>query len=326
MVTSEKRTVMEKNARIYVAGADTLVGAALGRQLEGQGFSNLLVGAGKEPDLTDSAQVDRFFAANAPQYVFLVAGDSGGILANQKYPADLMLNNLLVQTHVLRSAHQHGVDKLLFLASSCSYPRDCPQPMAVDSLLTGPLEPTNEAYSVAKIAGIKLCQAYRQQFGDKFISAIPANPFGIGDDFSLEDSHVIPALLRRMHQAKVQNAPSVTIWGTGAPRREFIFADDLADACIFALQAFDEAEPLNLGISSSLSIDELATLIKQVVGYTGALEYDTTRPDGMPYKALDSTRLTQLGWRPKTSFPEALAQTYQWVLQDQPDLGAVNVR
>ncbi|MBM4048356.1 MAG: GDP-L-fucose synthase [Planctomycetes bacterium] len=308
---------MDKQSRIYVAGAETLIGSALLRQLERQGHRNLVGQPGHAPDLADGAQVDAFFARTKPEFVFFAAGKSGGIRANQKYPADLMIDNLLAACHVIQAAHRHGVKKLLYLASSCSYPKHCPQPMRVESLLTGPLEPTNEAYAVAKLAGLKLCQAYRQQHGANFICGIPADAFGPGDDFSPEDSHVVPALIRRMHEAKLAHAASVEIWGTGSPRREFIFADDLADACLFAMRHYDGPEPLNLGGGSNLSIKELAETIQAVVGFAGELRFDTSKPDGMPLKGLDSSRLLALGWRPQTPFRDALEATYQWFLRAQ---------
>lgn len=306
---------MEKQARIYVAGSQTLIGLAILRDLERQGYQNIVGSAEEEPDLTDGAQVDTFFAKTTPQYVFLVAGKSGGIGANQKYPADLMLNNLLAGCHVIGSAHRHRVKKLLYLASSCSYPKHSPQPMRIESLLTGPLEPTNEAYALAKIAGIKLCQAYRRQFRANFICGIPGDAFGPGDDFSLEDSHVIAGLIRKVHEAKTLGAEFVEIWGTGAPRREFIFADDLADACIFIMREYDGSQPINLGGGSDLSINELAVLIKEVVGFSGALRFDTSKPDGMLLKILDSSELRAMGWRSRTPFRVALAVTYDWFLQ-----------
>ena len=308
---------MEKHAKIYVAGGQMLIGAAILRELERQGYMNIVARPGEEPELTNAVQVDAFFARTAPSYVFLAAGKSGGIRANQKYPAELMLDNLLVECHVIHSAYHYGVKKLLYLASSCSYPKHCPQPMRVESLLTGPLEPTNEAYAVAKIAGIKLCQAYRQQYGVNFIVGIPANAFGPGDDFSPEDSHVIPALIRKVHEAKELGLESVSIWGTGAPRREFIFADDLADACIFVMREYNNSKPINIGDESDMSIRELAELIKEVVDYSGELRFDTSKPDGMPLKILDSSQLRELGWRPKTSFRSALSATYDWFLQRQ---------
>jgi len=306
---------MDKDAKIYVVGGQTLIGAAILRRLEQQGYPHVVGRPEDEPEWTDAAQVDTFFAKTTPEYVFLAAGKSGGIWANQKYPAELMLDNLLVECHVIHSAYRHGVKKLLYLASSCSYPKHCPQPMRVESLMTGPLEPTNEAYAVAKIAGIKLCQAYRQQYGVNFISAIPANAFGPGDNFNLEDAHVIPALIRKMYEAKVLGTASIEIWGTGAPRREFIFADDLADACLFVMREYNDPQPINLGSGSEFSVRDLAMLIKEVVGYPGTLRFDTRKPDGMPLKGLDSSRLRELGWRPKTPFADALSATFEWFLR-----------
>ena len=305
---------MDRQARVYVAGGRTLIGAALLRVLAQQGYRNIVGKPGDEPDLTSASQVEAFWARTAPEYVFVAAGKTGGIQANQQHPADLMHDNLSIQGHVIQSAHRYGVRKLLYLASSCSYPRHCAQPMRPESLLTGPLEPTNQAYAVAKIAGIVLCQAYRQQDAAPFISAIPANPFGPGDDFRLEESHVIPALIRRTHEAKRQGAPAVTIWGTGTARREFIFADDLADACVFAMRHYDGWEPINLGGGGDRTIEALATDIKDVVGYQGELRFDATKPDGMPVKVLDASILQGLGWSPSTPFRQALAATYRWFL------------
>jgi GDP-L-fucose synthase len=290
---------------------------AILRKLERQGYTNIVGKPSEEPDLTDAGAVADFFVRQVPEYVFVAAGKSGGIEVNRKYPAQLMIDNLLVACHVINSAYHYGVKKLLYLASSCSYPKHCPQPMRVESLFTGPLEPTNEAYAIAKIAGIKLCQAYRQEYGANFIVGIPANAFGPGDDFSPDNSHVIPALIRKMHEAKVASSASVEIWGTGTPRREFIFADDLADACLFVMQEYDGAEPINLGGGTDLSIAELAELVKEAVGYLGGLRFDTSRPDGMPVKALDSSRLIAMGWRPATPFSTALAVTLSAFLQIQ---------
>jgi GDP-L-fucose synthase len=318
---------MEKHARIFVAGSRASAGAAILRQLKQQGYGEIVSGPaeGPELDLTDASQVESFFARTAPEYVFLVAGKTGGIAANQKYPAELMLDNLLVECHIINSAYRQGVKKLLYLASSCSYPKQCPQPMKEDALLTGPLEPTNEAYAVAKIAGINLCKAYNQQYRTRFISGIPANTFGPVDDFSLEDSHVVAALMRRMHQAKVLGSESVEVWGTGAPQREFIYVDDLADACVFIMQKYDGQGPINIGGGSSLSIRELAELIKEVVGYSGVLRFDMSKPDGMPLKMLDSSQLEVMGWQPKTSFYSGLLATYQWFLQTEQAKGMANV-
>jgi GDP-L-fucose synthase len=311
---------LEKQARVYVAGGQTLAGAAILRQLRSQGYSNIIGLDNGEPALTDVVAVNDFFSLYQPDYVFLAAGKSGGIEANRKYPAELMLDNLLIECNIIGSAHRFGVKKLLYLASSCCYPKHSPQPMRVESLLTGPLEPTNEAYAVAKIAGIKLCQAYRQQHAANFIVAIPANAFGPGDDFSPENSHVIAGLIRRMHEAKVQSLPLVEIWGTGTPQREFIFANDLGDACLFLMIGYNGAEPINIGGGTALSIRELALLIKGVVGYSGELRYLSSRPDGMPFKALDSRKLLEMGWKPATPFPAALHGTYQAFLRTQQEL------
>lgn len=305
---------MKKDAKIYVAGGETLIGSAILRQLDVHGYHNIIGKPPEEPNLTQSEKVKAFFEEYRPEYVFLAAGKSGGIQANQKYPAELMLDNLLVECHVIDSAYHYGVKKLLYLASSCSYPKHCPQPMQVESLMTGSLEPTNEAYALAKIAGIKLCQAYCQQYGANFITGIPANAFGPGDDFSLEESHVIPALIRKMQHAKMTRAEFVEIWGTGIARREFILADDLADACLFIMDKYEEKTPINIGGGLDLSIKELAELIKNAVGYRGLLRFDTSKPDGMPLKALDCSKLNSMGWQPKTSFQTALSLTYDWFL------------
>jgi len=266
--------------------------------------------------LRDASQVDAFFSHAAPEYVFLAAGRSGGIQANQDYPAELLLDNLLIECHVIHSACRHGVKKLLYLASSCSYPKDCPQPMKEGDLLSGPLEPTNEAYAVAKIAGIKLCQAYSRQYGVDFICAIPANVFGPWDDFSPGDSHVIAALLRRMHEAKTGGAAEIEIWGTGKPRREFIFTRELADACHFVMENYHDRAPINLGCGTALSIEELAGMVKEVVGYEGRLRFDPSKADGMPVKILDSSKLLGMGWRPCQDFRPSLEATYRWFLEN----------
>lgn len=305
---------MRRDARIFVAGGNTLIGAALLRRLSRQGFTNLC-GLTDEPDLTRADDVEAFFESQRPGFVFLAAGKVGGIAANQKFPADLIHNNLQVLANVIDACHRHAVDKLLYLASSCCYPRLCPQPMRVESLFTGPLEPTNEAYALAKLAGLKMCQAYRQQHGDSFIVGIPANSFGPGDDYNPEDAHVVGALLRRMHEAKLENADAVTVWGTGEPRREFVFSDDLADACLFVMDHYDEPEPVNLGAGRDVSIRELAQMIREIVGFTGQLKFDPSRPDGMPRKCLDGTVLSRLGWKPTTSLRDALAATYQDYLE-----------
>ena len=314
---------MKTQGKVYVAGAQTLIGSAILRALTNQGLAGRVIEGQDEPDLTRGSEVDSFFARTTPDFVYLAAGDSGGIAHNQHHPADLMLNNLLVECNVIESAYRHGVQKLLYLASSCTYPKHCSQPMQVASLMSGPLEPTNEAYGLAKIAGIKLCEAYAQQYGVKFISAIVANAFGPGDDFSLTSSHVIPALIRKMHQAKKTGEKSVEIWGSGTPRREFIYADDLADACLFTMENYDDpTEAINLGNGTDLSIKELAQMVREVVGYGGELHFERRKPDGMPEKRLDSTRLAEMGWGSKTSMISALAATYQWFLENERDEGA----
>jgi GDP-L-fucose synthase len=307
-------TTLTTKSSIYVAGSRTLVGAALLRRLRRRGAALCPV-PGEEPGLTRAEEVDAFFARHRPARVIVAAGKSGGIAANQKYPAELVRDNLLVAAHVLHAAWHHGVEKLLYLASSCSYPRDCPQPMRVEHLMTGPLEPTNAAYATAKLAGVEMCRAYRQQYGAPFVVGIPANPFGPGDDFSPEDSHVVGALLRRMHEAKEEGRPAVSVWGSGAARREFIFVDDLADACLFALEHYDGPAPINLSGGTDVSIRELAEQVRDVVGYEGRLEFDATRPDGMPRKALDGGELRRLGWRPTTSLRDGLAATYRAFLE-----------
>jgi GDP-L-fucose synthase len=303
---------MDLNASIFVAGGTTPIGRALLERLRADGYRRLVGAPPEEPDLTDAGRVAAFFAWARPQYVFLAAGKSGGIGVNQSRPADLMLDNLLVAAHVIAEANRSGVAKLLYLASSCSYPRLAPQPMRPESLLTGPLEPTNDAYAVAKLAGWKLCQAYRRQWGAPFITAIPANSFGPFDDFSPESGHVIPALMRRMHEAKLRNDEAVTVWGTGRPVREFVYVRNLADACLFVMRHYDGDEPLNLGSGSEMSIKEAARLIAEVVGYRGRIEFETSRPDGMPRKALDGGTLSALGWKPSTDFRTALEETYAW--------------
>jgi GDP-L-fucose synthase len=303
---------MVKNSRIHVSGAETLIGAAIVRALEDQGYNRVTAATGSEP----SARVESFFSENRPEYVFLAAGKSGGIGANQKYPADLMMDNLRVIGDVIRASHSHGVKKLLYLGSSCCYPRDCPQPMRVESLMTGPLEPTNRSYALAKLAGLELCRAYRSQFGSDFIAAIPANAYGPGDDFSLEESHVISALIRKMHEAKVASASHVDLWGTGNAEREFIFSRDLGAACVFLMNNYSGTEPINIGAQSQrVSIAQLALMIKATVGYAGEIRFDGVHSDGMPRKILDSDPIRDLGWSPSTDFGSALSATYDYFLK-----------
>jgi GDP-L-fucose synthase len=301
---------MQSDARIYVAGGRTLAGRALLKRLAEHGFTRVVQEA--EPDLGDHRAVADFFARTKPEFVFLTAGKVSGIAGNQQWPADLMIDNLRAVTNVIPEAWESRVTKLLYLGSSCIYPKAAPQPFAVASLGTGPMEPTSEAYAVAKLAGMKLCEAYRRQHNAAFVTAISGDAYGPGDDFTVENSHVAAALLRRIHEARLEGRPIVDIWGSGKPRREFIYAEDLADACIFAMQHHDGPQPLNLGSGEDVSIAELAQLIKQVVGYEGALRFDDSKPDGMPFKALDSAQLHSMGWEPRWALRRGLEETYGW--------------
>jgi len=305
---------MERDARVFVAGGGTMIGAALLRQLTSRGFTNL-VDPADEPPFADRIEVDAFFQRVKPAAVFVVAGRTAGIAGNQQFPADLMVDNLLVATHVIPAAARAGVAQLLYLSSSCTYPKAAPHPLNPASLWSGALEPTSAAYAVSKLAGVTLVQAYRRQHAARFISAISADAYGPGDDFSPEHSHVAGALVRRMHEAKAAAAPLVEVWGTGSPKREFIYVDDLADACLFVMDRYDDETPINLGVGESTSIRELAETIRDVVGYRGELTFDTTKPDGMPFKGLDSSVLTNLGWRPKTPLRDGLARAYEWFIQ-----------
>jgi GDP-L-fucose synthase len=305
---------MHKDARIFIADNHGLIGEAIRARLRDDGYKNLLGDPGN-PSLIDAREVEAFFSQTVPEYVFAVGGKSGGISANQKLPADLMLDNLVVDCHVIESAYRCGAKKLLYVGSSCCYPRTCSQPMQVSSLMTGVLESTNEAYATAKLAGIKLSQAYRQQYGIDMISAIPANVFGPGDDFNVEDSHVIAALMVKMHQAKLSQTDHVEVWGSGAPRREFIYVDDVAEAAIFLMNLYSSPVPMNVGSGSDASIREIAELIKEVVGYSGELRFNSKKPDGMPLKSLDSSELFALGWEPKIPLRLGLEKTYQWYLE-----------
>ncbi|MDY6954739.1 MAG: GDP-L-fucose synthase, partial [Thermodesulfobacteriota bacterium] len=362
---------MKRNAKIFVAGHRGLVGSAIFRRLESDGYNNLVVRTRRELDLTSQSEVSAFFEVEKPKYVFLAAARVGGIWANSTYPAEFIHQNLLIQINVIHSAYVHGVSKLLFLGSSCIYPRKCPQPMREEYLLTAPLEPTNEAYAISKIAGIKMCQFYHQQYGTDFISVMPTNLFGPGDNFDLTTSHVLPALIRKFHLAKlaskgdweematdaslfgeipqdiiarliaiaqsqghpipnslkpqaarVTTTPAITLWGTGRPRREFLYVDDLADACLSIMTHADASwlrgqgiSHLNIGTGSDVSISELAHMVKEIVGYEGEIAYDTTKPDGMPQKMLDVGRLASLGWRHRTSLREGIQKSYTWYLE-----------
>ena len=303
---------MDAPARIFVAGGETLLGAALIRQVRQTGFGELVGTPPDEPDLSCADQVEDFFQRVRPDFVFVTAGPSGGIEENRRYPADLMLDNLLAAAHVLPAAFRHGTRKLLYVASSCCYPKHAPQPLQVGSLMSGPLEPTSAAYATAKLAGLTLCRAYRQQYRAAFIAVVPADLFGPGDDFHADSGHVIPALVRRTHKACRDGDASLTIWGSGEPRRDFLFADDAADACLFLMRHYDDPAPINVGSGGDRSIAETARAIAEVVGYRGPFVFDTNRPDGMPRKLLDSTPLFALGWRPRTEFRAALEATYAW--------------
>jgi GDP-L-fucose synthase len=302
-------------ARIFVAGHRGLVGSAIVRALERAGHE-VLVRERSALDLTRQEQVEAFFARERPAWVFLAAAKVGGILANSQQPAEFLRDNLAIQTHVIDAAYRHGTRKLLFLGSSCIYPRLAPQPMPEDCLLTGALEPTNEWYAVAKIAGLKMCQAYRRQYGFNAISVMPTNLYGPGDNFSLQSSHVLPALLRKFHEAKQQGAAQVEVWGTGTPRREFLHVDDLADACLYLMNNYDDERWINVGWGRDTTIAELAHTIAGVVGFSGTLRFDPSRPDGTPRKLLDTTRLTALGWAPRIRLEDGIRSTYAWFVEN----------
>lgn len=306
---------MEKNAKIYIAGHRGLAGSATVRHLQSKGYNNLLLMTHKELDLEIQKDVNEFFERERPEYVFLAAAKVGGILANITYPADFIYNNLIIEANVIHAAYKYGVKKLIFLGSSCIYPKYALQPRKEEYLLTGELEPTNEPYAVAKIAGIKICQAYNRQYNTNFISVMPANLYGPYDNFDLETSHVLPAMIRKFHEAKIKRQKFATIWGTGSPRREFLYVDDLADACIFLMNSYNESEIVNIGTGEDVTIKELAEIIKDVVGFNGKIQWDTTKPDGTPRKLLDISRLTSRGWRPKIGLKEGIAETYKWYLE-----------
>lgn len=306
---------MNRDSKVYVAGHRGLVGSALLRRLEADGYARVLTRTREELDLTDARAVDEFFAAQRPEYVFLAAAKVGGILANATYPADFLRDNLAVELAVIDAAYRHGAKKLLFLGSSCIYPKFAPQPLREEYLLTGELEPTNEPYAVAKIAGIKLCEAYRKQYGADFISAMPTNLYGPGDNFDPKGSHVLPALIRKFHEAKAGGEPRVDVWGTGRPRREFLHVDDLADACVYLMLHYSGDQTVNVGTGEDISISGLAEMVGEVVGYDGSISYDPSKPDGTPRKLLDVEKLRALGWRAKTPLREGIEQTYAWFLE-----------
>lgn len=355
---------MNKDSRIYVAGHRGLVGSAIYRRLKKEGFSNIITRTHKELDLLRQSDVEAFFDSERPEYVFIAAAKVGGIAANNSYPADFIYENIVIESNIIHVSHNTSVKKLLFLGSSCIYPRECPQPMKEEYLLSGKLEPTNEPYAIAKIAGIKMCQSYNRQYGTNFVSVMPTNLYGPGDDFDLETSHALPALIRKVQEAKVRSAKRlegrggrleaekaegrrvevrgerveaqkedasnlkrsdpqtlsgnyVTVWGTGSPRREFLHVDDLADACVFIMNHYDGSEIINIGVGKDISITELVSMIKEIVGFDGEIAFDSSKPDGTPQKLLDISKLEALGWRAKISLREGIKQTYQWYLENE---------
>jgi GDP-L-fucose synthase len=311
---------MPLGARIYVAGHNGLVGSAIWRALKARGYSNLIGRRSAELDLRDSNVVERFFDEQRPEYVFLAAAKVGGILANNTYPAEFISDNLRIQVNVIDAARRFGAKKLLFLGSSCIYPKFAPQPIQESSLLTGLLEPTNDSYAIAKIAGVLQIQANRRQYGVPFISAMPTNLYGPGDNFDLQNSHVLPALIRKFHEAKRDHTPQVVVWGTGTPLREFLYVEDLAEASLMLMERYDDPDPINLGVGEDISIRSLAELIAQVVGYTGEVMFDTSKPDGTPRKVLDVSRVNALGWQAQTPLKHGIERTYQWYLAQQAEL------
>jgi GDP-L-fucose synthase len=316
---------MTSSSRIFVAGHRGLVGSAIVRRLEQLGYSSIHTATRDQLDLRDQAAVNYWFRANRPEYVYLVAGTVGGIMANSTRPAEFIYDNMMIHATVVHSAHLFGTKKLLYLGSSCIYPRLSNQPMKEEELLTGPLEPTNEAYAIAKIAGIKLCQAYRKQYGSDFISAMPTNLYGPNDNFDLTSSHVLPAMIRKFHDAKQQGRDQVTVWGTGSPRREFLHVDDLADACVFLMRHYDETSHINVGTGEDVSIRELAEMVRRIVHPAAKIAWDDTKPDGSPRKLLDVSRLHSLGWRHRIALGEGIESTYEWFLAHHAELRGVGV-
>lgn len=310
--------LMNLDAKVYVAGHRGLVGSAIVRRLQTAGYRNIVTRTHRELDLTDKLAVRAFFEAEKPVYAFLAAAKVGGILANDTYPAEFIQENLEIQINSIDAAYRAGVQKLVFLGSSCIYPKFAPQPIREDSLLTGPLEPTNEWYAIAKIAGIKTCEAYRKQYGFNAISLMPTNLYGPGDNFDLKKSHVLPALIRKFHEAKQRGDAEVVVWGTGTPRREFLHVDDLADACLHLFNSYEGEGIVNVGVGTDVSIAELAALVSEVVGFPGTIVYDRTKPDGTPQKLLDVSRLSSLGWSAKIGLREGIASTYRWYLDNPP--------
>jgi GDP-L-fucose synthase len=317
---------MPKTARIFVAGHRGLVGSSIVRRLRHEGFDCVLTVGREELDLRDQAAVNNWFSAMRPEYVFLVAGTVGGIWANATRPAEFIYDNLMIHATVVHAAHLYRAKKLLYLGSSCIYPRESAQPMREDALLTGPLEPTNESYAIAKIAGIKLCEAYRRQYGCDFISAMPTNLFGPHDNFDLERAHVLPAMIRRFHEAKVHGRDEVTLWGTGAPRREFLYVDDLAEACVFLMREYSDAPHINVGTGEDLTIRELAELVREIVFPDARITFDPSKPDGTPRKLLDTARIRALGWHPRTALRDGIITTYRWYVDEHLRSGESTVQ
>jgi len=315
--------MMNKNSKIYVAGHRGLVGSAILRKLEKEGYTNLIIRTSKELDLRDKQQVDSFFELEKPEFVFLAAAKVGGIVANNEFPADFIRDNLMIQTNVIDASYRNQVEKLLFLGSTCIYPKLAPQPLKEEYLLTGPLEPTNDAYALAKIAGIKMCQSYNKQYGTNYISAMPTNLYGENDNFDLQSSHVMPALIRKFHEAKLSNQSSVEVWGTGTPKREFLYSDDLADACVYLMNHYNEDEIINIGVGEDVSIKELAETVQRVVGFEGELKFDTTKPDGTPRKLVDTTKINQLGWKADVKLEDGISLAYEWFLNNTETLKTV---
>jgi GDP-L-fucose synthase len=308
---------MKKDSKIYVAGHRGMVGSAIVRNLQANGFTNLIHRTSSELDLRDQKAVLHFFQSEKPDYVFLAAARVGGILANNTYPAEFLYDNLLIEANVIHNAYLTEVTKLLFLGSSCIYPKLAQQPLKEEYLLSGYLEPTNEAYAIAKIAGIKLCEYYRKQYGCNFISAMPTNLYGPNDNYDLEKSHVIPALIRKFHEAKANHSPAVTLWGTGSPRREFLHTDDVAEACLFLMQNYNESLFVNIGSGSDVNIKELGDLVKTVIGFDGGISWDTSKPDGTPRKLMDSSRINKMGWKPQIDLKSGIVKTYNEFLQTE---------
>jgi GDP-L-fucose synthase len=309
---------MEKNSKVYVAGHRGLVGSAIMRKLESKSYKNIICRTHKELDLTDQQAVNEFFVSEKPEYVFLAAAKVGGIFANDTYPAEFIYDNLMIETNVINAAYKYGVKKLLFMGSSCIYPKFALQPMKEEYLLTGELEPTNEAYAIAKIAGIRLCKHYNQQYGTNFISVMPTNLYGPNDNFDLQTSHVMPALIRKFHEAKINNESKVVIWGTGKPLREFLHVDDMADACVYLMDNFnaeDMGEFVNIGVGKDVSIAELSETIRDIVGFEGEVLYDTSKPDGTPRKLLDVSLLNSLGWKHSIDLKEGIKNTFEWYVK-----------